>query len=143
MSIITYEPWSLLNRVRHDLDRLATSNASPRNVSYDWVPPVDIAEHDERFSLSVDVPGVDPEAIEISAEDGVLTISGTREEVTTEADRGQRRLERRTGKFLRRFELPDNANADAITASSRLGVLEVSIPKQAKVEPRRINVSAA
>ncbi|MEM7278454.1 MAG: Hsp20/alpha crystallin family protein [Pseudomonadota bacterium] len=143
MSIITYEPWSLLNRVRHDLDRLATSNASPRNTNYDWVPAVDIAEHDERFSLSVDVPGVDPEAIEISAEDGVLTISGTRDKATAEADRGQRRLERRTGKFLRRFELPDNANADAITASSRLGVLEVSIPKQAKVEPRRINVSAA
>jgi HSP20 family protein len=73
----------------------------------------------------------------------VLTIRGERHSRTEENSGAYRRLERRSGKFLRRFTLPDSANLDAISAKHTQGVLEVTIPKQAKLQPRRIEVAAA
>ncbi len=147
MSLITYEPWSLLNRFRRDLDALAAQqggNSAADSASvYNWVPAVDIAELDDRFVLSADVPGVDPASIDVSMVDGALTIRGERVRETDDNEQGVRRIERRTGKFYRRFQLPDTVDADNISARSAHGVLEISIPKQAKPEPRKISVNAA
>ena len=107
------------------------------------IPQVDVHEEPERFAVLVDVPGVEPKDIEITAEKGVLTIRGERHSRTEENSGAHRRLERRSGKFLRRFTLPDSANLDAISAKHTQGVLEVTIPKQAKLQPRRIEVAAA
>ena len=144
MSLITYEPWSLLNRFRRDLDALAV-HQTPRSDSeaaYNWVPAVDIAEFDDRFVLSADIPGVDPATIDISVAEGVLTIRGERSR-DDDAATANRRIERRAGKFYRRFQLPDTVNADAVSARGEHGVLQIAIPKQAKAEPRRISVNAA
>ena len=145
MSLITYEPWSLLNRVRRDLDALATGETAGREADsvYNWIPAVDIAELDDRFVLAADVPGVDPASIEISMDDGVLTLRGERANERDDNIKGARRIERRSGKFFRRFQLPDTVDADNVSASSSHGVLEISIPKKAKPEPRRISVNAA
>ncbi len=147
MSLTTYEPWSLLNRFRHDLYRLSERDPGARTGAeasvYDWVPAVDIAESADAFMLSIDVPGIDPAEIDISMVDGVLTIRGERTTENAQQDDRFRRIERRSGKFFRRFELPDTADADSISARSSHGVLEVRIPKQAKAEPRRINIEAA
>ncbi|MEL7536051.1 MAG: Hsp20/alpha crystallin family protein [Pseudomonadota bacterium] len=145
MSLIHYEPWSLLNRFRRDLDALAaTSDAdSDRDSVYNWVPAVDVAERDDSFVLSADVPGVDPATIDVSMVDGALVIRGERVRDSELGSNGVRRIERRTGKFYRRFQLPDTVDADNISARSSFGVLEVTIPKQAKPEPRRITINAA
>ncbi len=110
--------------------------------SADWTPPVDIAETDDRYVLTADLPGVSPEDIEISLEDNVLTLAGRRADI--EAD-GRRRhyAERRTGRFLRRFTLPATINGDAIEARSAHGTLAITVPKRAEVQPRRIEVAAA
>ena len=73
-------------------------------------------------------------------EDGVLTISGQRESETKDEREGYKRVERVRGNFFRRFSLPDTADADGISARSANGVLEIVIPKQAKVMPKRIKV---
>lgn len=145
MSLITYEPWSLLRQFRDDLDRLASAEndggittPGPR-----WSPAVDIAEFSDRYQLSVDVPGVEPDAIDIKADDGMLTIAGERTLKEGEDRASASRLERGHGTFSRRFELPDTADAEAIKARVEHGVLTVSIPKQTKIEPRRIAVDAA
>jgi HSP20 family protein len=107
------------------------------------VPAVDIHEEPERYVISADVPGVDPNAIEVSMENGVLTISGARRsERSEERASGARRVERLYGNFYRRFALPDTADADNVEARSVNGVLEVTIPKKAQPQPKKITVSA-
>ena len=106
----------------------------------DWVPAVDIKEEAEQFLIHADIPGVNPKDIDVHMEDGVLTISGKRESETSEDKHGYHRTERVRGTFLRRFTLPDTANAEKIVAECKHGVLEVSIPKQEKVKPKKIDV---
>ena len=89
MTVVRYEPWSLVNRFHRDIDRLFGAPQTTAADSGAWLPPVDIHEEDNRFLLHVDLPGVDPKAVEITSEQGVLTIRGRRED--TQA-RGSRRL---------------------------------------------------
>ncbi|HZT01544.1 MAG TPA: Hsp20/alpha crystallin family protein [Steroidobacteraceae bacterium] len=139
MTILRYEPWSLVNRLHRHLDETFSSDADGAW----WIPQVDVHEEPERFAVLVDVPGVEPKDIEITAEKGVLTIRGERRIATRDESSAYRRLERHSGKFLRRFTLPESANLESITAKHTHGVLEVTIPKQAKLQPRRIEVAAA
>ncbi len=147
MNIARIEPWSvfnLLNREFYDVagrrPQLVTSDS---NGDASWLPPVDIVEEKDRFVLRADVPGVNPDEITVNMEDGVLSLSGERSrEPSDEAD-GIKRFERRSGKFYRRFTLPDSADADGISAKSANGILEISIPKQAQIQARRITVEAA
>jgi len=143
MSLARYEPWTLMNQLQQELartfdDRLGRAERGSSVV--EWVPAVDIREEDSRFVLRADLPGVEPKDIEVTMEDGVLTLRGKRELEEREEREGYRRVERVSGQFFRRFTLPDTANTDAISATSKQGVLEVSIPKQPKVQPRRISV---
>jgi HSP20 family protein len=142
MTVVRYEPWSLVNRFQRDMDRLFASHATAAD-SGAWLPPVDIHEEDNRFLLHVDLPGVDPKAVEVTSEQGVLTIRGKREETRREARDGYRRIERITGEFQRRFSLPETADTQNIKAKATNGVLEVTIPKLAQVQPQRIAVEAA
>lgn len=142
MTILRYEPWSLVNRLHRQFDEAFSADAGDSDGAW-WIPQVDVHEEPERFAVLVDVPGVEPKDIEITAEKGVLAIRGERHARTQEESSAYRRLERRSGKFLRRFTLPDSANLDAISARHTQGVLEVTIPKQAKLQPRRIEVAAA
>jgi HSP20 family protein len=142
MTILRYEPWSLVHRLQRQFDEAIAADAGDSDGAW-WIPQVDVYEEPERFAVLVDVPGVDAKDIEITAEKGVLTIRGERRAVAREESSAYRRLERRSGKFLRRFALPESANLDSITAKQTHGVLEVTIPKQAKLQPRRIEVAAA
>jgi HSP20 family protein len=101
---------------------------------------VDIREDKDAYVLHADVPGVDPKDIEVHMENGVLTIRGERKSETKEERENYKRVERVRGTFYRRFTLPDTADADKISAKSVNGVLEVRIPKQETVQPRRISV---
>jgi len=146
MSMIRYEPWGLLNQMSRDWNQVFDKNLrnideSGDLVASDWVPAVDIKEEDDRFVIHADVPGVDPDTIDIHMEAGVLTISGERHAENVEEHKGYKRVERVRGSFLRRFTLPDTADADKISASSKNGVLEVVIPKSVKVLPRKIKVN--
>jgi HSP20 family protein len=142
MTILRYEPWSLVNRLQRQLDDAFSADAADGEGAW-WIPQVDVYEEPERFAVLVDVPGVEPKDIEITAEKGVLTIRGERRPRAQEASSAYRRLERHSGRFLRRFTLPESANLDSISARHNQGVLEVTIPKQAKLQPRRIEVAAA
>ena len=143
MKIARYEPWSILNQLQREMDNLirreGDTTTSP--VS-DWTPAVDIRETDSAYILRVDVPGVNPQAIDINMENNVLTISGKRDTETTDEKNGYKRVERVTGTFHRRFTLPDSIDSDHITAKTDNGVLEITLPKQAKVMPRKIAVQA-
>lgn len=122
-------------------ERIAFGNV--RNTVVDWVPAVDIIAEKDRFVVRADIPGVNAENIDINMDGSVLTLSGERQaEDRSEVD-GASRYERQTGRFLRRFTLPESADADGIKARSANGILEISIPKQPEVQARRITVEAA
>jgi HSP20 family protein len=143
MTVVRYEPWALVSRLQKDIDRLFGAPLTTAADSGAWLPPVDIHEEANQFALHVDLPGVDPKAVEITADQGVLTIRGQREEARRESREGYRRVERITGEFQRRFSLPDSADTQNIKAKFINGVLEVAIPKLAQVQPHRITVEAA
>jgi HSP20 family protein len=146
MTLMRYQPWNLINQLHRELDRAfdGTLRSDSENaVVADWLPSVDIKEEPDRWVIQADLPGVDPKDIEITMEDGVLTLRGERKSESREERDGWRRVERVSGQFFRRFSLPDTADAEGITAKGIHGVLEIAIPKQAKVQPRRITVKAA
>ena len=148
MNVMRFEPWSLINLLHQDLDQIAgrrygvAGNDNNGSSVADWVPAVDIIEEKDRFVLRADVPGVKPEDIDVNMENGVLSVSGERQHESTEEAQGMRRVERVSGKFYRRFNLPDTADAEEISAKSANGILEVVIPKQPQVQARRITVKS-
>jgi HSP20 family protein len=141
MTIVSYQPWALVGRLQRQFDRALTESADSATVS--WIPHVDIHEEEQRFVVSADLPGVERKDIDVSADKGVLTIKGERRSEKKSAKDGYERLERASGSFLRRFTLPESADAEAIQATLVNGVLEVSIPKRPQEQPRRISVQAA
>ena len=149
MNVSRFEPWGLINLLHQDLDQIAgrrygapDNNGRGSSVA-DWVPAVDIVEQNDRYVLRADVPGVKAEDIDVHMENGVLTVSGERRLESTDETGGARRVERVSGKFYRRFNLPETADAEEISARSADGILEVVIPKQPAIQARRIAVESA
>ncbi len=108
-----------------------------------WVPAVDIREDEQQFVVEADVPGVDPNDIEVTLENNVLTVRGERkEEKEAAADEGSgtRRIERAYGAFYRRFTLPDTADPENVKARNEQGVLRIEIGKKEAAQSRRIPV---
>jgi HSP20 family protein len=148
MSIMRYQSLNPLVQLQQDINRLfnmnsATDDDSSIVYARDWAPAVDIREDADRYVVLADVPGVNPEDIEITMENSVLTIAGERRADSDEQASGFRRIERVRGRFLRRFTLPQSADGDKITARSAHGTLEVVIPKREQALSRRIPVSVA
>jgi len=147
MAVVRYEPWNVVSQLQSEINRVFgnLSDTDSNSATSEWSPAVDVREFSNRFQLLLDVPGVDPKDVEITLDNGVLTVSGTRSEEKAVGTNGaeqpqQQRLERRLGRFYRRFILPDTADADNVNATGRNGVLEIVIPKQPKAQPRRITV---
>jgi HSP20 family protein len=145
MTFTRFEPWNYLDLLHRDLDRLVGDRrrSSDDDSVADWTPAVDIIEEKERFVLRADVPGVRPDDIDVSMDNGILSVSGERHPIARDEESGIQRIERATGRFLRRFTLPETANAEAVTAKCADGILEVTIPKAPEVQARRITVEAA
>jgi len=146
MNIARFEPWNFVDLLHRDLDRMVGNRAAAaaeQNPAADWVPAVDILEEKDRFVLRADVPGVNPEEIDVSMDNGILSVSGQRHAPAPTEDTARQRIERATGRFLRRFTLPETVDAEGISARCTNGILEVSIPKAAEIKARRITVEAA
>lgn len=142
MAITRYQPSSLLAQFNNEINRMFTqdSNAFPSLSAGTWSPMVDVRETDQAYFIEAEIPGVNPEAIEVTLEKGVLTLRGDREEEKTE-DNGQARYRERVfGQFVRRFSLPESVDEENIDAHAEHGVLRLTINKKARSEPRRITV---
>lgn len=148
MNLTVYEPWKLLQSVREELNRafggaLSGFDDETRVATSLWSPAVDIREEPERYVLFADVPGVDPQDIKVTMDNGVLTIQGERKLPSGEAREQYRRTERLYGTFIRRFALPDGVDAERVEATCRNGVLTVIVPRAEQARPRQIEVKAA
>lgn len=142
MNMSLYQPFTFHRALLNELSRGLEAERSDASsaATADWAPAVDIAEYADKFVLSADVPGVDPASVEITLENGVLSLSGTREKPAEVAGVESRRIERSLGRFYRRFALPDTVDGESVSATGKHGVLEIVIPKRPAAQPRRITV---
>ena len=110
----------------------------------EWAPAVDIHETEQELTFAVELPGIKPEDVEVTAVDGILTIHGERNEELRDGEEGRYHLiERHYGSFMRRFQLPQGVDDDKIEADVAQGMLQVRIPKTALPQPKKIQVKAA
>jgi HSP20 family protein len=133
----------LQDEIKHVFDRFFQSGDEQDEssvVTSQWAPLVDIKEEPEQFVIYADLPGIDPQDVEVLMDKGILTIKGERKSETSEQTERYSRVERRYGSFHRRFALPDSADPDGIAATGRNGVLMITIPKRPETKPRRIQV---
>jgi len=107
-----------------------------------WMPAVDVFEKEDKFVVKAELPGMKDEDIDVSVVGDTLSIKGEKKTETEIKDEDYYRCERSYGSFYRSIPLPSNVDADKIEASFEDGVLEVALPKSAKVKPKKIAVSA-
>jgi HSP20 family protein len=106
-----------------------------------WAPSMDIVEAEKEYRLHLELPGVDPKAVEITVQDGVLTVSGEKSAEKTEKGETWTRSERSYGAFSRSVTLPDGVDASKIAAEGADGVLVVRIPKPEQKSAHKIQVN--
>ena len=107
-----------------------------------WMPAVDVFEKEDRFVIKAELPGMKEEDIDVSVVGDTLSIRGEKKTETEINDEDYYRCECSYGSFYRSIPLPSNVDADKIEASFEDGILEVALPKSAKVKPKKIAVSA-
>jgi HSP20 family protein len=148
--LVRWTPFNEMARLQSDLNRLfdgfdarpVTGNGQTETVQGLWTPAVDVVEDADKIELSVDLPGVKQEALDIQIEKDVLTLRGQRTVERKEATKDQfRRYERISGGFVRSFSLPKTVDAEKIAAALKDGVLTLTLPKRPEAQPRQIKVA--
>jgi HSP20 family protein len=131
-----------------DIDRLFENFLQPvrwvEEATSDLVPALDVIERDHEYVVRTDMPGVKKDDIDITVENGVLTLSGETKSDTQEKE-GDRviRQERRYGKYVRSLRLGTQVDARNIKANFKDGVLEVVLPKAEEVKPKKVSIDVA
>ena len=139
----TNDVWGL----QSDINRLFDAFMSPLDTTTEkemMVPKLDVAELKDRYEVKAELPGLDEKDIELTLEDGLLTISGEKKAETEEKEKGYYLKECSYGSFARSVRLPDNISDDKIEAKFKKGVLTVKLPKKEILPPksRKIAISS-
>jgi HSP20 family protein len=146
MRVIKWEPFrdvdDMFERVFADTMRRWPRTSNDERRVYDWAPAADVSETDGEYLIKAELPEVRKDDLNITVQEGVLTLAGERKEEKREDSEKLQRIERFHGSFSRRFTLPDDADEQGIKAESKDGVLVIHIPKQkvAHPQPRQIQV---
>jgi HSP20 family protein len=128
--------------LRREIDRLFEDTFGRGESGAAWSPAVDIRESDNELNLELELPGIKPEEVEITADNGILTIRGEKRGERKEGDENSRyhMVERSYGSFMRSFQLPQGLDESKIEADYSDGILAVRIPKTALPQPRKIQI---
>lgn len=144
-----WDPFRDLVSIQNELNRLfgrtyaGEAGTGPSAASSGaWMPPLDVYETKERFVVVVELPGIEPDGVEVSVEDSTLTLRGERAFYAEVPEDSFLRVERRYGAFARSLALPPTASTDGIAASFDRGVLTIEVPKVEEAKPKRITIKA-
>ncbi len=134
--------WDVFD-VGREFDRLFSTTVGAPTLTA-WSPAVDVRESDNDFIVTAELPGLAKDTVDITIENGVLSLSGEKKEEREEgvADSGRYVLERRYGRFQRSFSLPRGVDADNVSAKFSDGILTVTLPKSATAKPRQIKIGS-
>lgn len=109
----------------------------------EWAPLVDISEDDKEYTIKAELPDVKKDEVKISVQNDVLSITGERKYEKEEKNKKYHRVERAYGSFSRSFTVPEDADADRVSAEFKEGLLQVHLPKSDKVKPKTIEVKVS
>jgi HSP20 family protein len=133
--------WNAVPTVDRFFDDVMRSAFDGFGYATPYTPAVDIRHHDDEIVLSIDVPGVKRDDIEVALDNRVLTIKGSRKVETKKGENGEKAKEARTcGNFSVSYTLGEAVDGDRLSAELADGVLTIHVPKHAKVQPRRIEI---
>jgi HSP20 family protein len=141
-----WDPFRDLLNLQNEMTRLfsrATGEQGDTLRSGLWAPPLDVHESADAYTVWAELPGIQPDQVEVTVDDGMLTIRGERKFYEAEDEQSFHRVERRFGAFERAVGLPQTVDAERIEASFNDGLLKVWIPKAENTKPRRIEVKAS
>jgi len=138
----TPSPWHEMARVRRDMNRLFRNMQPAYGRTSSGYPAMNVWANEEGLIVTSELPGIDPEVLDISVVDSTLTVTGNREPESLEEGAVYHRREREYGKFTRSFQLPFDIEADAVEAVYEKGVLQITLPRAEADKPRKIAVKA-
>lgn len=140
-------PWRPFefDRIRREMDRLWDSFLEGRPVrrtedEREWLPSVDVSETKNDLVIRAELPGLDSKDIDISMNNGFLTIKGEKKNEKEEKDENYHLIERSYGSFIRSIRLPREVQSDKITASFKNGVLKITLPKSEEAKKKEIKI---
>ena len=149
-SLNRWDPFKELEDLQHRFSNLLGRSPVRRQdgkeeaiTVAEWAPLVDITEDTKEYLIKAELPEVKKEDVKVTVEQGVLTITGERKFEKEEKDKKYHRVERSYGSFVRSFSVPDDADAEKVTAEFRDGVLKVHLGKAEQVRPRQVEVKVA
>jgi HSP20 family protein len=130
---------------RDEINRLFDTGAPALDNSFfsGWNPTLDVYDEKDRFLVSVELPGMKKDEINLSYQDGVLTISGERKHEREGKEGETFRSERYFGKFQRSVSLPASVDASKVNATYKDGVLQIDLPKAEEAKPKQIQVNVS
>jgi HSP20 family protein len=140
-----YDPLRNVASINDEMERLFRQTLGERagaSAAGAFSPALDVEESEDSFTLHIELPGVEPEDVDVSLEENVLTISGERRFYDDREADGFRRVERHFGRFHRAVRLPDRVDADRVEARYHDGMLTILVPKAEDAKPRRIAINA-
>jgi HSP20 family protein len=148
MNALTHwDPFRELEDMHRRLSTLIDGDSSGRRRNgresmtvAEWAPTVDIAEDEKNYIIKAELPDVKKEDVHVRVENGVLTITGERKAEKEEKGKKYHRVERSYGSFARSFTLPENVEAEKVSASYKDGLLTVTVAKSEKAQPKQIEV---
>jgi HSP20 family protein len=141
MMLARFDPFHEMRSVEEEFNRLiGRTFGGPRRRADVWMPALDLFETDDRVVVTVELPGLDPDDVEVKVEDQVLTVSGKREFSNEVEEDHVRRIERSYGSFMRQITLPQSTDAEKIKATFDKGVLTIEVPKAPQSIPHTIEV---
>lgn len=132
--------WSQMDRLSREMDQLFGRTRGTAQVGV--YPALNLYDDGESIVVRAEVPGMDPQELEINATGRALTIAGERKRPAVDEQASAHRRERGYGKFRRAISLPQEIDPDKVQASYKLGVLEVIMPKAEAAKPRKIEVTS-
>ncbi|MGV8040923.1 MAG: Hsp20/alpha crystallin family protein [Thermoanaerobaculaceae bacterium] len=143
--IIRWDPFREMAGLQERMSRLFEEASGRRRTSDDfitgsWIPSVDVRETKDSLEITVEVPGVEPRDVEVSVENGILTLKGSRNFEKAGEGETYHRVERSYGGFERSFTLPTNVDPERVSAVYRHGVLHLTLPKREEAKPRSISI---
>ena len=148
MNIVRWSPFGEVSLLQNHMNRLfenAWKEGWPGDAlgTSNWNPPVDIYESEGELTVNLDLPGVDPNNVEVSVENNVLTIRGERKFEEKQDKENYHRVERSYGSFARSFTLSTRVDSDKIRANYNAGVLTITLPKAEAAKPKKIQIATA
>ena len=129
-----------LGNIDHEVDRLVNSFLKPAGSEGNFAPAVDIVETQDDIRVVVELPGVNKDSVTVEYHDNLLILKGEKKALVLADGENLRRSERRSGSFLRRFDVSTPVNSTEIKAKFKDGVLTVTLPKAEEAKPREISI---